>query len=58
MIQNALSSTHGSKDTECACFGELGLNDEAKASRFEPNLSLSIYRKWNFFVPVQYITNL
>ena len=48
------SSTHGSKDPECACFGELGLN---KASRsriytdagaikqvngFEPNLSLSI----------------
>ena len=42
MIQNALSSTHGSKDPECACFGELGLNNEAKASRFEPNLSLSI----------------
>ena len=56
MIQNALSSTHGSKDPECArinsCgvqsvrnkfsrFGELGLNNEAKASRFEPNLSLS-----------------
>ena len=41
MIQNALSSTHGSKDPECACFGELGLNGEAKASMFEPNLSLS-----------------
>ena len=35
------SSTRGSKDPECACFGELGLNNEAKASRFEPNLSLS-----------------
>ena len=38
------SSTHGSKDPECACFGELGLNGEAKASRFEPNLSLSILK--------------
>ena len=35
------SSTHEAKASWCACFGELGLNDEAKASRFEPNLSLS-----------------
>ena len=57
MIQNTLSSTHGSKDPECARinsygvqitrnkfsrFGELGLNSEAKASKFEPNLSLSV----------------
>ena len=46
MIQNALSSTHGSKDPECACFGELGLNSEAKTSKFEPKLSLSV----NIFV--------
>ena len=38
---NSESSTRGSKDPECACFGELGLNNEAKASRFEPNLSIS-----------------
>ena len=60
MIQNALSSTHGSKDPECACFGELGLNNEAKASRFEPNLSLSTpteYRSLVFIrdsTPVEY----
>ena len=35
------SSTHESKDSRCARFGELGLNGEAKASMFEPNLSLS-----------------
>lgn len=36
-----LSSAHEAKASRCACFGELGFNDEAKASWFEPNLSLS-----------------
>ena len=35
------SSTHESKDSRCARFGELGLNGEAKAEMSEPNLSLS-----------------
>lgn len=35
------SSTHESKDSLCARFGELGLNGEAKAEMSEPNLSLS-----------------
>jgi hypothetical protein len=30
-IRSPSSSTHGSKDPECACFGELGLNGEAKS---------------------------
>ena len=37
-----LSSAHEAKASRCACFGELGFNDEAKASWFEPNLSLSM----------------
>ena len=39
--EDTISSTHEAKASWCACFGELGLNDEAKASRFEPNFSLS-----------------
>ena len=50
-----LSSAHEAKASRCACFGELGFNDEASRFRiftdagsikqvngFEPNLSLSI----------------
>ena len=54
------SRTLEAKASVCACFGELGLNNEAKASRFEPNLSLSTpteYRSLVFIrdsTPVEY----